>query len=53
MGEAQKTISSSIFFNLSFIILYVIFILLFTTLYEKKSIYNGTETEITGIVYEN
>ena len=36
----------------SITILFLIFILVFTSLYEKKSIYNGTETEITGIVYK-
>jgi len=36
----------------SITILFLIFVILFTSLYDKKSIYNGTETEITGIVYK-
>jgi len=40
------------YFIKSITILFLIFILLFTILYEKKSVYNGTETQITGTVYK-
>jgi len=40
------------YFIKSITILFLIFILLFTILYEKKSVYDGTETQITGTVYK-
>ena len=33
-------------------ILFLIFIILFTKIYQKRSIYNGNETEVQGIVYK-